>query len=187
MPRLTGPQFSLSASGTIGKTVVYSKWKGRAYSRLRVIPKNPKSTAQKAVRSILGTLAKAVRVVLTLAKDTATPAVGSQFFLDANVSAPAGQSWVSYFQQTTNAIFSSLRTTYEALTTVKGYYEAQAGDSGMSDYVDKSGTTQSAGLQLYLLANFAVSTLHYTGFASGINSASASELSTFADYLAVSA
>ena len=187
MPRLTGPQFSLQAKGTIGKTVTYSHWKGLPYSRVRVIPINRKSTGQKTVRSVLGTIAKAVRVVLTLAKDVAVPAMGSQFFIDANKAAPAGNSWVSFLQMVTNSIFASKRVTYEALGAVKALYETQAGDSGMSDYIDKSGVTQSAGFQLFLLANFAVSSLNYTGFTSGIDSATAPQLVTFAEYLTVSA
>jgi len=41
MAKATGPLFSLEASGTIGKTVTYSRWKGRPYVRARVIPLNP--------------------------------------------------------------------------------------------------------------------------------------------------
>ena len=52
MARVTGPLFSMDASGTIGKTVTFSKWKGRNYTRQRVIPSNPRSAAQTGPRSM---------------------------------------------------------------------------------------------------------------------------------------
>lgn len=42
---------SLGASGTIGKTMTFSSWKGRPYVRRRVIPSNPKSAPQMATRA----------------------------------------------------------------------------------------------------------------------------------------
>ncbi len=53
MPRLTGPLFSLDARQTLGKTIVYSAWKGLNYARMRVIPYNPKSDYQTGVRNTL--------------------------------------------------------------------------------------------------------------------------------------
>ncbi|KKM75496.1 hypothetical protein LCGC14_1389710 [marine sediment metagenome] len=52
MVKLTGPLFSLGASGTIGKTVTYSQWKGRPFARQRVIPHNPKSGGQVGARAM---------------------------------------------------------------------------------------------------------------------------------------
>ncbi len=58
MVKVAGPAFSLSASGTIGDTLVYSNWKGRPYVRERVIPSNPKSGSQVGVRSMFAFLAQ---------------------------------------------------------------------------------------------------------------------------------
>lgn len=181
--RLTGPGLSLGASGTIAKTLVFSIWKGQAYGRVRVIPKNLRTDAQQTVRSVLGTISKAARAVLTLAKDTAVPAVGSQFFLDANAGAPSGQSWLSWMQQVLYGAFAGLVTAFGALTTVAGYYDTGAASAGMSDYVDKMGVTHTAGEQLYILADFATSSLGYTGFATGIDTASSGEVTAFVSYL----
>lgn len=181
--RLTGPGMSLSASGTMAKTLVFSIWKGQAYGRVRVIPKNPKSTGQNDVRSILGTLAKACRAVLTAKRDVAVPAVGSQFFQDGNLRAPAGQSWISFLQKVLNAQFGALVTAFGALTTVADLYETAGADAGMSSYIDKSLVTHTAGEQLYMLASFATASLGYTGFASGIDSATAPELTAFVAYV----
>jgi len=181
--RLTGPAMSLGASGSMAKTLVFSIWKGQPYGRLRVIPVNRNSTGQKTVRSVLGTIAKACRVVLTSTMDSVNH-VGSAFFQAGNTKAPAGQSWISYLQKSLNASFAALRVAFEADTsTVKGYYETEAGDIGMSSYVDKSGVTQSAGLQLYLLASFATASLGYAGFAGGIDAATSAQLTAFGTYL----
>lgn len=181
--RLTGPGLSLGASGTIAKTVVFSIWKGQAYGRVRVIPKNLRTDAQQTVRSVLGTISKAARAVLTKFKDTAIPAVGSQFFLDGNADAPSGQSWLSWMQQVLYPVFAGLVTAFDALTTVAGYYDSSAAAGGMSDYVDKMGVTHTAGEQLYILAAFATSSLGYTGFATGIDTASAGEVTAFLGYV----
>lgn len=53
MVKLAGPALSLDASGTIGGVLTFSKWKGRPYVRSRVIPNNPKTQSQLAVRSVM--------------------------------------------------------------------------------------------------------------------------------------
>lgn len=182
MARSTAPFLSIDASGTVAKTLTASKWKGRNYMRLRVIPRNPQSVDQQAVRSILGTIAKAVRIVLTSFTDSVNH-VGSAFFQASLAIIPSGQSWVSYLQKTMNSTFDSLVTAYAALdSTHKGYWQDAAEADGLADYIDKSGDTQSAGFQLYVLGNYAVSYLSYTGFASGIDSANGTETTDFSDY-----
>lgn len=52
MARVTGPLFSLGASGAIGKALVYADWKGLDYVRRYVIPYNPRSDAQVEIRDI---------------------------------------------------------------------------------------------------------------------------------------
>lgn len=54
MVRLKAPLFSLEASGTLGKSVVFAKWKGRDYARRHAIPANPKSGLQTGVRAVFG-------------------------------------------------------------------------------------------------------------------------------------
>jgi hypothetical protein len=51
MATVTGPLLSIGASGSIAKTQVYSKWKGRPYVRQHVIPANPRSTDQTTTRN----------------------------------------------------------------------------------------------------------------------------------------
>jgi hypothetical protein len=51
MALVSGPLLSMRASGQIGKSVVFSKWKGRQTARAYVIPSNPQSAAQTEVRT----------------------------------------------------------------------------------------------------------------------------------------
>lgn len=53
MARVTGPFFSLDARGTIAQTITASFWRGINYMRARVVPHNPQTTAQTAVRQAL--------------------------------------------------------------------------------------------------------------------------------------
>lgn len=58
MVKITGPMFSLDASGSIGKTITFSKSKGRNYVRTLVKPSNPKSGGQVGVRQMFSFLSK---------------------------------------------------------------------------------------------------------------------------------
>lgn len=52
----TGPLFSLTARGTIGKALTFSAWKGIGYARTRVVPANPKTTQQENTRGVFAWL-----------------------------------------------------------------------------------------------------------------------------------
>jgi hypothetical protein len=52
MVKVSGPMFSLEASGTLADTATFAKWKGRPYVRSRVVPSNPKSAGQTGMRSM---------------------------------------------------------------------------------------------------------------------------------------
>jgi len=59
MARVIGPLLSMDASGAVGGSVVFSKWKGRNYVRRFVVPHNPRSALQVAQRAMLKFLAEA--------------------------------------------------------------------------------------------------------------------------------
>lgn len=61
MATVNGPLFSLDASGTIAKTAVFSKWKGRNYVRGHAVPANPQSHLQRSRRSVMQFLARSWR------------------------------------------------------------------------------------------------------------------------------
>ena len=75
MAKTTGPLFSLTASGTVGKTITYSNWKGRPYVRRRVIPLNPMTDGQMDVRNALRAIAQSIvwANLTTKVCPTATP------------------------------------------------------------------------------------------------------------------
>jgi len=53
MVRVTGPFLSLDGRGTLGDVMTGSFWRGINYIRQRVVPHNPKSTRQQAIRGVL--------------------------------------------------------------------------------------------------------------------------------------
>lgn len=58
MARTVGPLMSVDASGSFGKSMVFSKWKGRNYVRQLVTPTNYRYPAQTGVRSMMKFLAQ---------------------------------------------------------------------------------------------------------------------------------
>ena len=58
MAKLTGALLSFASSGSIAKTLVYSKWKGRPYARQHVNPANPRTSAQVLTRNAFTWLTK---------------------------------------------------------------------------------------------------------------------------------
>lgn len=52
MAVVKAPLLSLEASGKLGNSIVFSKWKGRAYVRTLVTPANPKSGGQVGMRAM---------------------------------------------------------------------------------------------------------------------------------------
>lgn len=185
--KVTGPLMSLDASGTVGKTCTFSKWKGRNYVRLRVTPMNPQSEGQQDARIRTGSIGRAMSIIARPFEGS----LGAQFYVDAKEAAPAGQSWVSYAIRT---ILGSAFSTYDdnasefagVTTPNDGYYDDAAEDVGLSDFaIAVTGTIENveAAEQLYHLYAFAVGQLAYTAPALGLALASEAELADFVTYL----
>lgn len=60
MAKVTGPLFSLSASGKLGDALVYFTWKGRNVIRQWLTPANPQASDQGDRRIIMGGTGRAV-------------------------------------------------------------------------------------------------------------------------------
>lgn len=58
MVKLTAPAMSLDASGSLGGTLVFAKWKGRNYARELVKPHNPKTASQTGLRAMFAFLSQ---------------------------------------------------------------------------------------------------------------------------------
>lgn len=52
MAKVQGPLLSMGATGQIGQSQVYAKWKGIQYARRYVVPANPATTGQTLTRSV---------------------------------------------------------------------------------------------------------------------------------------
>lgn len=70
MAKLKGPLFSLRAAGAIGKALVYFSWKGLNVARTWVIPSNPNTAAQVAIR---GHMTAAADLLHTAMADAGNP------------------------------------------------------------------------------------------------------------------
>ena len=84
MGKLTGPLFSLTASGTIGEALTYATWKGVQYVRTRVIPSNPQSAAQVAVRDAFESLSNLWNTMSALGRTPWTSYAGGKPLTDRN-------------------------------------------------------------------------------------------------------
>jgi len=111
MAKTTGPLFSLEASGTIGNTITYSRWKGRPYVRRRVIPVNPMTADQIKVRNAMRVLGAGVSF------QNATALINAELTLTdkAEIQAitPSDMAWNGY--EVSKGIGSDL-TAYDAAT-----------------------------------------------------------------------
>lgn len=56
MAKPTGGLLAFDARGSLGKTIVYSTWRGRNYVRRYVVPGNPRSSDQTVTRTLFGWL-----------------------------------------------------------------------------------------------------------------------------------
>ncbi len=68
MAKVTGPLFSMSASGTIGDAITFGIWKGINWVRGHVIPANPQTALQTNVRKALRLAVEYFQVTLTQAQ-----------------------------------------------------------------------------------------------------------------------
>jgi len=164
MAKVTGPLMSMSASGTLGKALVYFGWKGINVVREWLKPGNPKTADQGDVRIVFGGLGQASRCVgLVDATHTDSP-----FAADAKLCNPSGQTFVSYLVQYLLKTYMPDATAYEAIYTAfeahaqKAIFTAQAAILELADFdIDYKGTAHlfSKGMQLYMLAKFGIAML----------------------------
>lgn len=151
MSKVTAPLGSFSASGKIGKSLVYFSHLGRNVVRGLVTPANPKSETQGDNRLLLGALGRSAKAV-------ADP---SDWLASAVQAVPAGQTWVSYLIRNAINIYGSGNTGVSALNTAfdahsATNWETQAATLGLTDltidYAASTDQTITAGAQLYALA-----------------------------------
>jgi hypothetical protein len=69
MAKSQSPLFGIDASGAIGDTVVYGKWKGIKYARRYVVPANPRTAEQMKTRDVFSFLNQLWVVAPSLLKE----------------------------------------------------------------------------------------------------------------------
>jgi len=161
MAKVTGPLFSMSASGKLGNALVFGNWKGKNTVREWLKPANPKSSTQGDVRLIMGGLAKACAPV----------EVESAFYDRVLPLTPSGQSWISYLIQYARNNLYNTTTLYNAMiTAVQGHtaysdWQDGADDANLNCFdIAYAGTAEpfEKAAQLYAIAE--------TGFSLGFTS-----------------
>ena len=155
MAKVTGPLFSLTASGKLANAMVHFTWKGIAVVREWLKPANPKSADQGDIRIILGGLGRATRVI---EKD-------SPYKVDAIKVAGPQQTFVSALVGYVTKNWMSDGTEFDAeyaiyaAHTAKSDFDDEAADLGLVDFdLTYKGMTNKfvAGMQLYELARYAI-------------------------------
>jgi hypothetical protein len=155
MAKVVAPLGSFSASGKIGKALVFFSHLGRNVVRGLVTPANPKTETQGDSRLLLGALGRSARGV-------ARP---SDYYTNITQNVPAGQTWVSSMISFIVGAYGSGATGVAALNAAfDGHsatnWEAQAAVRGLTDltisYAAIGEQTITAGAQLYVLAQMAI-------------------------------
>lgn len=152
MAKVVAPLGSFSASGKIGKSLVYFSHLGRNVVRGLVTPANPQTSGQGDSRLLLGAVGRVAKIVVR----------PSDWYTDAITVVPAGQTWVSALIRDAINSFGSGATGVAALNaafeahTKDAIFQAQAVSAGLSDltisYATVGEQTITAGAQLYALA-----------------------------------
>lgn len=98
MAKSTAPLLGFGASGQIGKSQVYSTWRGVKYARQHVIPANPRTDSQMATRNLFAVLsnmwkaAPAILISTWNAQAKGNKYTGRNHFMGRNTKALLGQS-----------------------------------------------------------------------------------------------
>jgi len=154
MAKVVAPLGSFSASGKIGKSLVFFSHLGRNVVRGLVTPANPQTVTQGDSRLLLGAIGRSARAVVS----------PSDALTDLKTVTPAGQTWVSYMITNIINIFGSGQTGVAAIAAAKIAHSATNWDTqgtsvGLTDLtISYAGTvsTLDTGDQLYVVAAHAM-------------------------------
>lgn len=153
--KVTGPLYSVTASGKIANAMVHFPWKGIQCVRKWVKPANPQSAGQGDIRQILGGLGRACRPVIN----------ASDFHVDAVAVAPAGSTWVGEFVRFARENWMKGKATYETSMaefsshTNSAMFTKAAADMNLADLdISYAGTEEEfvKGAMVYFLAKYAI-------------------------------
>ena len=156
MSKVVAPLQSFSASGKVGKSIVFFSHLGRNVVRGLVTPRNTQTESQGDVRLLMSALGRAAKI----------PAFGGVYLADLVQATPAGQTWVSQMVKGVQGLYGKSRTGITALlSAASGHSESAVFTSealtlGIGDVtIDYAGTptTIDKGAILYALAAYTMS------------------------------
>lgn len=185
MAKVTGPLYSMGASGKIANAMVFFPYKGQNVVRQWLKPANPKSANQGTARVILGGAGRAASAIKQ------NEAYAGQ--LNTLGLIPGGQTKQSYVVKRIIDLFASDETAFEALFaeydahTNKAAFVAGAVDLSLTDVdVSYKGASNAfvKGLQVYVLAKLAIAS-GFTGapYTTALASWNTTEVGTMVDHL----
>lgn len=97
MAKVSGPLFSVDASGGFASALVFGKWKGRNTVRQLVTPANPQSQDQQDSRNRVRAVGNAQHWAnITTEKGASRPVTDKAKLIDL---APAGQAWNGFLSK----------------------------------------------------------------------------------------
>jgi len=151
MAKVVMPLLSAEASGKIANTMVFFYWKGKNVVRRWVTPTNPRSAAQKLIRTRLAAVGKNLAAMLT-----ASPYAAIVTLIRAVT--PANQIWNAYFVKQTvdyiksNTAFTDLLSEYTNAIIPCTEFELAATTLGMATMLtgDTYDEEVTPGFQLFL-------------------------------------
>lgn len=103
MAKTNGPLLSFDARASVGKTIVYSNWKGIPYARRWVQPANPNTSGQQAVRGVFKWLMQVWSYMPAAVQEAwnayaeGQPMTGRNAFAKFNVSPLQGETDLTNF------------------------------------------------------------------------------------------
>jgi hypothetical protein len=162
MAKVTGPLFSLSASGKIANAMVFFGWKGINVVREWLIPTNKQSGPQGDQRCILGGTGRAVGLIRPNPGSTIVSAFAQQL-IDLGLI-PAGQTKQSYLVKyildtylNTTANYTANLAAFTAALTAYTAFNAGAVTMSVVDFSlgYQDIPTYDKGFGLYLIAKAA--------------------------------
>jgi len=177
MAKVTGPLFSMSASGKIGDAMVFFGWKGINVVRGFVIPSNPQSASQGDQRIVVGGTGRSV------GKIEAGKAFAQQL-IDLDLL-PSGQTKQSYLVKYILTNYLTNTTTYAAELALVTAHTAYTSFGAMADTLTivefdldyATNAPYDKALGLYLIAKAAIA-LGFTGepYATALTSWTSTEI-----------
>lgn len=85
MAKVQGPLLSMGASGQIGNSMVYAKWKGIPYARRYIVPADPNTVAQALTRSVFRAVDQAYKYLGALSRAPWSAAVKGRAMVSRNM------------------------------------------------------------------------------------------------------